>query len=135
MVQENDENVQTILRGVGRYNERDIDGFLECGHPDVEWDSAFAALDGGSYKGLDAVRGYFEEIAASWDVFELRPLDCQAVGDKVLLAIEVYGKGRSSGVEIRTPAWIVFWMREGKADRGKTFLDRSDALEAVGLRE
>ncbi len=130
------ENVEIIRRGLEMYNRRDIDGFLELGHPDVEWESAFAGLEGGTFKGLGAFRTYFEELAATWEVFELRPIDIQAApGEKVLVSLNVYGKGKASGVEILTPAWILFWMRDGKGYRGKTFLDQAEALEAAGLSE
>jgi ketosteroid isomerase-like protein len=129
------ENVKILRRGIEMYNRRDIDGFLELAHADIEWDSAFAGLEGGTFKGLADFRAYFEEIAASWEVFELRPLDFQATEDKVLASLNVFGKGKASGVEILTPIWILFWMRDRKAYRGKTYLDRADALEAAGLAE
>ena len=44
-------------------------------------------------------------------------------------------RGKGSAAEGETPVQIAFWLRAGKVFRIKTFSDRRDALEAVGLSE
>jgi ketosteroid isomerase-like protein len=45
------------------------------------------------------------------------------------------GRGRGSGVETTQESWQVWRFREGRAYRWEEYLDRTEALEAVGLRE
>jgi ketosteroid isomerase-like protein len=78
-------------------------------------------------------------MAQVYDAFEdYRPeveglLDA---GDKVItLAIE-HGRGRGSGAAVEARRTAHVWtMRANKAIRLDLYLDRSDALEAVGLPE
>jgi ketosteroid isomerase-like protein len=127
------ENVEILNRGIARYNQRDIDGFLDLAHPELEWHSAFVAVEGSVFRGLSATREYFAEIARTWEIFQLNPREYLSAGDIVIAACDCYGKGRASGVEINTPIWTVWWFREAKAFKGMTVLMELEAFEATGL--
>jgi ketosteroid isomerase-like protein len=125
-------NIEKLKAGIERYNARDIDGFLELAHSDLEWHSAFVAVEGSVFRGLDATRAYFEEIDRTWEVFQLRPQEFREVANNAVMFVgSAYGKGKTSGVEIDTPIWVLFWFREGKAYRGMSFLSEAEALDAT----
>lgn len=45
----------------------------------------------------------------------------------------IHGRGTASGPEFDLSAWWAFTLRDGKAVRRFSYLDRDAALEAVGL--
>jgi ketosteroid isomerase-like protein len=53
----------------------------------------------------------------------------------MVLAITFGGRGRHTGIEVELRPFHVFRFRDGKAIRWQIFLDREQALEAVGLSE
>ena len=56
-------------------------------------------------------------------------------GGRVLLGVSGAFRGGSSGAETEARAWYVVWLVDGKISRWKLIWDRSQALEAAGLRE
>ena len=45
------------------------------------------------------------------------------------------GRGQASGVEVDTRFYEVYTLREGKVSRVDEYIERAEALEAVGLSE
>ena len=70
----------------------------------------------------------FEDIR--WDPEEMLDL-----GAKVLVTTQQVGHGSGSGVAVSKPVFQLFTFRRGLVVRQEDFVDRSEALEAVGLRE
>ena len=57
-------------------------------------------------------------------------------GDQVLVFSREGGRGRGSGAAVVTQPTAHLWtLRNGKAIRLRSYWERSDALEAAGLRE
>jgi ketosteroid isomerase-like protein len=55
-------------------------------------------------------------------------------GDHVVVGGTQIARGRGSGEEVRLPTFHVFTLRDGKVIRHRSYRDRTDALEAAGLR-
>jgi hypothetical protein len=70
----------------------------------------------------------FQDIR--WDPEEI--LD---FGEKALVTTQQSGRGSSSGVAVSEPVFQLFTFRRGLVVRQEDFLDREQALEAVGLSE
>jgi ketosteroid isomerase-like protein len=93
----------------------------------------------GSWKGAtDAAEGW-REYLSNWQGYritaeEYRQLD----GERVLVLFHVFGRGRTSGLELgqfqQRPA-NVFHVREGKVTRLVIYFDRDRALADLGLEE
>ena len=56
-------------------------------------------------------------------------------GEEVVVFLRFRGRGRGSDAEIEAPMAHVWTIRDGKAIRLRQFLNREQALEAVGLSE
>ena len=69
----------------------------------------------------------FDDIR--WDPEEILDL-----GDKLLVTAQQRGHGSGSGVAVSKPVFQLFKFRRGLVVRQEDFLDRSEALEAAGLR-
>jgi hypothetical protein len=57
------------------------------------------------------------------------------VGERLLVRALVTARGQGSSVELTADAGIVFEFREQWIMRMSSYLNRHDAIEAVGLRE
>jgi ketosteroid isomerase-like protein len=55
-------------------------------------------------------------------------------GDRFLVTTQQRGRGSGSGVTVSTPGVQLFTVRGGLVARQEDFLDRSEALEAAGVR-
>ena len=73
-----------------------------------------------------------DEIWIDWDFDAERFFDA---GDEVAVFVRVSGTARQSGASVEISAAHVLTVRDGRVMRTEVFLDRQEALEAVGLRE
>ena len=86
-------------------------------------------------QGHDAVRASLARWKGEWDDYEVMPEEFVDSGDRVVATVHLRGRGRGSGVEIDARFYEVYTLRDGKIVRMDQFTERSEALEAAGLRE
>jgi hypothetical protein len=60
------------------------------------------------------------------------PLDA---GDEVVATYRVHGRGRASGAEVDQRITLLWSVRDDKITRVRAYRERSEALEAAGLRD
>jgi ketosteroid isomerase-like protein len=129
MSQENVELVKAVFRG---WNDAGVDGMLPFLPEDFEY---LPAEEGASVHGHDAFRRYFERQLEAWDEFDFGPTEFLDAGDCVFNGVAMNGRGRGSGIEVRMEFWQIWLIRGERAARCEEYLDRTEALEAVGLSE
>ncbi len=76
-----------------------------------------------------------ESLAADWDELQVEAEEFREVGNNVLVFVRTWARGRESGAQTEIHAAHVVTLRDGKVWRHRTYVDRNEALEAVGLRE
>jgi ketosteroid isomerase-like protein len=87
----------------------------------------------GIYHGIDGFRKTVEPTDEMWDEFAVEPKEFIDLGDAVVVASKISGKGRGSGVEVEMSLSAVIEFREGKVSWLIGGLrDRAEALEAAG---
>ena len=130
-------DVEVIREAFERWNERDIDYWINHAHPGVEIWSKYAALDegGGPYRGHAGMREWRAEIDRNFEQHEVFADEVRDVGGKVLVLGGVHFRGEASGIEMRHPFAWVCEMRDGALTRMFFCSSHADALEAVGLAE
>jgi ketosteroid isomerase-like protein len=104
--------------------------------PEVEVHEDPRFPEAGIYQGVEAVRGYFERFAESFDEFSFEAEEFIGLADDrvlVLFRLTTRGKGSGARVEAR-PGWI-YTIRDDLTVRIDAFLNRDEALEAAGLSE
>jgi ketosteroid isomerase-like protein len=138
------ENVELVERVVAAVNERDVDGYLACCVDDIKLRTPWAAVEG-VYEGPDAIRRFFADLQDWAPDFRLTIDRAEPIGaTRVLVLLRASLSGRASGL----PAVA---MSGGLGDAGdlstatvydcgkvtsiRVFLDRDQALKAVGLAE
>jgi ketosteroid isomerase-like protein len=89
----------------------------------------------GVYRGLDGFRRFVEQVDERWERFEAEVEELIDAEDHVVTAVRLAGKG-GGGVEVEMHIFTVWTLRNGKVLRYEGgYRDRSEALEAAGLRE
>ena len=133
-----EENIDAMRRGAEAFNRRDLDAMLEEVDSEIEWAAALPVILGGETtvsRGHEAVREMFRELFDVLDEIRVEYTDVRDLGDRLFCAGHLWTRGRESGVETESPYFAVVGMKNGKAVRMSTYLDRDEALEAAGLSE
>jgi ketosteroid isomerase-like protein len=127
------QNVETVRRAIAAINARDIDAYLACCTENVE---LLLPMVGAEYLGADRIKRFFTDIEDIGPDFRIEVQRVQAIGDSNVIAfLRVGATGRVSGIATGAESGNVYDFIDGKISRVRIFLDREEALEAVGLRE
>jgi ketosteroid isomerase-like protein len=130
------ENVERVRRLLSAFDRADYEAALDALDSEIEWQvPPGIAIGREVYRGRDEVQKGFAEWLAAWDTHRFEPKEMLDHGDHIVVGGMQIGRGRGSGVEVRLPTFHVFTLRDGKVTRHRSYRDRSEALEAVGLRE
>jgi|SRR5829696_7140961 len=129
------ENVEVVRRGYIDLNRRDIDTWLEAFHPDAEMYDLAGGPQAPARQGHDALRDWVATMDAIWEDGRHEPEEFIDAGDSVVVVLRVRARRRDIGVPFDMPLFHVFEMRDGRIQRGTAYLDKAEALEAVGLTE
>jgi ketosteroid isomerase-like protein len=130
------ENVEVVRRFYAEFN-RGGRPELDILDPAVVWYQPDEIGGGkGSYHGHKGVLRAIGEMQATFDHFQAVPEQFIEVGgDRILVLARHRGTGRGSGVPVDAPVGHVLTLRDGKVIEWRAYLDRAEALEAVGLSE
>lgn len=127
------ENVETVERAIAAINARDREAYLGCCTEDVE---LLLPMVGSEYLGPDGVRRYFTDIEDIGPDFRIEVQRVQEVGDNNAIALlRIGATGRASGIVTGAETANVYDFIGGKMSRIRIFLDRDEALKAVGVEE
>jgi ketosteroid isomerase-like protein len=134
------ENVEVVRRMWVRSistDEGDLCGFLvEFFDPEIEWHDTPSLPGAAVYQGYEALHRHIEDYLDAWADSGFEIEEARSVGDRVLTRGRYVGVGHHSGMRIETTlVFGVYDLRRGRILRVRQFLDESEALEAVGLRE
>jgi ketosteroid isomerase-like protein len=131
------ENVDTMRQRLAAFDRRDRLAWLALTDEDCEVVADALWPDADIVRGREDAWEFYVNVV---DAFERRPyaddVDLVYAGpDKVLSHHQFDMRGRASGAEVEFDFWVVATFRDGRAVRDQWFLDRTEALEAVGLAE
>jgi ketosteroid isomerase-like protein len=129
------ENVEIARRWIEAWNRRDVEGLTELTEPDFELKSLFVPIEGDFFRGYAALHAYFEAVDEAYEHLLSVPEEFIDAGAAVVVVTHLDWRGKGSGAHGETPVVVTFWLRAGKVFREETFMDRAEALEAVGLSE
>jgi ketosteroid isomerase-like protein len=131
------ENLEIYKRGAAAISAREYPDELaeELLAAGFHAENASTAVTDKSYFGRDGVREWIKDIFEGLDdeaQFEIE--EVLAEGDDFVVArLCIVGHGARSGVPV-TLRWVdVTWFQDGKMIRGAGYLERTEALKAVGL--
>jgi ketosteroid isomerase-like protein len=129
------ENVELVRRGFETWRRtRELD--FDLLPPHVVWVLHGTPAGDVTYRGRDAVRGWFAEQDEAWSDQWWEVQDVRETRDGCVLALIVaHGVGRGSDVRVTLPLANSWTTDDGRVTHFEMFIDRRAALEAAGLSE
>jgi len=112
-----------------------MDAILAIFHPDVEvvTSGVFPGLDP-VYRGHDGYRKFWRDFSDTWESILISVHELRDCGERVLGLIAFEARGRD-GLTVHRQVANVWTFRNGLIVRGENYVDWTQALKAVGLRE
>ena len=105
-------------------------------HPNIEFRSLVAAVEGATYRGHEGARRYFEDMGDAWQEWRNDAEEIVEIGpDAVLIENRFRGVGKGSGAEVEVRSAILFVLSDDKVSHIHSYATRREALEAAGLSE
>jgi ketosteroid isomerase-like protein len=134
------ENVDTIRRLYDEFLARpervSSPEILQFFDPGVEVRQSASILGTeGTFHGYSGLARGAREVFEAFRGLHWVPIRLVESGDHVVATVESRGYGRESGVEVNETVAHVWTLQKGRIVAWHVYLDVSDALEAVGLRE
>jgi ketosteroid isomerase-like protein len=83
-------------------------------------------------RGPDAVLRYLREVRELWERFEVEPERLIEAGDTVVALLRETAHARRGGLEVHNDTAMIFKVRQQKIVELTGYLDRAEALRAVG---
>ena len=128
------ENVEVVRRCVAARDRGDYSAARSLFDPELVVDLSVRPDGRVYYVGPDALRAMVEWVGL-WEDYSYVAEEFLDAGDEVVVFFRESGRGRDSGVTAEILGATVWTLGEGRVVRMKTYTDRSEALEAVGLSE
>jgi len=130
---------RALQLGFEAVNRGDFEATFATYHPDVELvsDSRLVGLGfDGVYSGREERIRFQQRWVAEWGDFRFAPEELLYLGDdRVFVSGHIVGSGLSSGAGFDSDWAVLLTISDGRIVREQFFFDRTDALEAAGLRE
>jgi ketosteroid isomerase-like protein len=131
------ENVELVRSAVEAYNSGP-EAYLAFMAEDIEVrPDASVFPEAKPFRGRDEFRRFLAEIDEGWEGGDKLGVirEVFAVGDRVVTRTDWGGRGRASGIDLRSSLSAVFDIRDGQIIRIEFYFDHAEALEAARLRE
>ena len=131
------ENVEFLVDYLQRATDGDVDAVAEFWDPDITWRAAEGAIDDvGEMHGPEAVRRHIQDWLDMFDDLTVVAEEFADAGDDRVVAVQrMTGRAKLSGIETEIRFAVVYTLRDGKIVQGREYMDKEQALEAVGLQE
>jgi ketosteroid isomerase-like protein len=126
------EALSLVQQGFECWNTGKVDLMADMYAPDAEIDFSAVFPDTGVVCGEQQVRRFFDETWNAWEGIRLDPLDVIRVdATRFVVPVRIWGKGRSTGIEVDRLCACLYTVRDGLVVRNKMFPDTESALAAA----
>src|ERR1700681_1354495 len=127
------DHVRLVERAIAAINARDIEGYRAWCTEDVKLETPMAAV-GGVYEGIAGLRRFLTDVEEAAPDFRIELDGVEEVDSKRVIALtRTSSTARASGIRMAAPTTNVYDLIDGKISHIRIFLDRQEALKAVGL--
>jgi ketosteroid isomerase-like protein len=130
------ENVDVVKGMLDAFVAGNLELALEVLDDEVVWHGTIGGLDEGrvAYGQREVIEAFGENLQA-WESHVLEAQRFIDAGDHVVVFWHEEGRGRRSEAEVTTNTAVIYTVRSGRVVEALGYMDRSAALEAVGLAE
>jgi ketosteroid isomerase-like protein len=130
------ENVEIVRQAFECVERRDWDRAASLYDPDVEQHGTVGGVEEGRVlRGPYEIRRSFESEDEIWAEHRMEPEKFIDFGDRVVVLIREYQRGKTSGIETEVETAVIMDLRDGRIVRAQGYMDRAAALRAAGLSE
>ena|SRR5215211_5498479 len=135
------ENVEVVRRAHEAFNRAGLGSedtyriAAELLDPEVQWHDQRELPGATVHHGIDEVVRHLAsaEESVHYDPSDL--LELLDAGPRVVAVYRIHARGRSSGAPVERDSVHVYSFKDARIERVEIFGSRSEALQAVGLRE
>jgi ketosteroid isomerase-like protein len=129
-----DADIAVLGRWAQAFNQRDLGYLAQLSTSDCELRPYLASMiEHAAYRGHQGLAAYFKDADAAWERIQLSlGEDFREVGGCLVGSVEIYGKARASGLEVRVPVSWVADVAGGKVKRLRAYTNEAEALAAAG---
>ena len=131
------ENVEMVRSATEAYIAGDREAYLDFMAEDIEIRPDVSRFpEAKPFRGRVEFRRFLADIDEGWEgggsavLREIFP-----VGDRVVARADWGGRGRASGIDLRSSLTSIYTIRDGQISKIEYFFDHAKALEAAGLSE
>jgi ketosteroid isomerase-like protein len=131
------ENVDLLMRAY-EYVERTGKVLPEAVQPDFAWDTTTfrgAILLPGTFVGVEEINAWLADWLGGFEDWSPDVEEVFDAGDRVVAIVRQHGRPKHGGPEVEMHFAQVWTFRDGLISRMEMYADRSESLEAAGLRE
>jgi ketosteroid isomerase-like protein len=133
------ENVELVRSSIEAYIAGDRDAYLDFFAEDVEArPDASRFTEAKPFRGREEFRRFLAESDEDWEggassgeIREVFPVG----DDRVVTLADWGGRGRASGIDLRSSLTSISTIRDGRIVKIEWFFDHAEVLEAVELSE
>ena len=125
--------MEIVRRSFNAWNQWDVDAVRRLYAEDAVVNTGVTEF-GRTFEGDDPIGRWAAEMRETWAEVRWEIERIFEADDVVVSFYRGIGVGRESGVEVRRELTGVYRLRNGKIASERIYLDREEALEAVGLR-
>jgi ketosteroid isomerase-like protein len=129
------ENVEAVRAVYSEWGKGNLRAGLDLYDPDVVFSPGPGWSDTGRYLGTEAVKEFMRRYLDAWTNLTFAAEELIEAENNVVVAVCQRGLGRESGAPTEWRGFHVWTFRGRAVVRLEAFPDRTQALEAVGLRE
>ena len=132
-----EKNVEIVRRGYAMFSAGDIEGVAAMFADDAEIPDGGGLGVGDSAEGMRVgPEGFLRNVAETQAAFEdytVKTDEPVAVGDAVVVAVRILGRGRASGARLEMCAAHLWVLRDGLVVHGEVYRTAEEALQAARL--
>ena len=125
--------LDTVRRFGEAWGRNDLDGVLECAHPDIEldWSRSLSTYQG-IYRGHEGLMQFWAEQEDAWAEFSIEIVEAIDVGDERVVTVNtVRGRGRGSGIALEAGGGVIWTIEKRLIRSARLFQSGEEALEAA----
>jgi ketosteroid isomerase-like protein len=128
------ENVEIVRLAFECFERRDWERAAGLYDPGVEQHGTVGGVEEGQVlRGPEAIRRSLESEDEIWAEHRMEPEEFIDAGDRVVVLIREYQRGKTSGIETGVETAVIMDLRDGRIVRAQGYMDRAEALRAAGL--
>ncbi len=127
------ENVEIVRQFSERSKRLDWDGLADLVDPSVEQHGTVGGIDEGRLlRGLGEIRRDYESVEKTWDEHRIEPQEFIDAGDRVVVFLREYQRGKRSGIELAVDTAVIVDLRDGRIVRIQGYMDRCRGPQSRG---